>query len=635
MAVFGTQFFRGSTNSLSFQYLFNVQRKLYVFAIFILFVNGANNESTLHSGETHSVDSNVQPTNSPSKIENEKDLQPNYGVVVVRERSNTSKEKTFCVAQFNGENIASSRKTAVFHRLVDRITSDFCSNVQPENHTSEIIFITYNTSCDVSAKIRQIEKYYNSSGVLISVPTAFSVKKLKIPEKTTVNPQFLIAFISVSSANEIHDIQGDKEVLAFQSIFETSFFDFSLCIIWFIAVITVSIGSYWSGVLRASLYHNKQIECGVVAKKSRRSQSVTKHSTVEEEPYLNVSPIWVLVFVIFMAGMLLALYNFYNYLVYVIIGLFVLASIMSLFSCVDQIAKKTLPTGVLSKNVIICLTNTKTPIYQLFILIIAIALPLFWFFTRKDQHSWILQDILGILFSINMLRTIRLPSFKICFILLCLLFFYDIFFVFITPLITSKGDSVMVEVATGGGKYEGNGEGGKVGEQLPMVLRVPHFTFINDSDATHTCIRAGMSYSLLGFGDILVPGLLVSYCHAFDVIYSTPYKLYYVTTCIFYGLGLIATFIGLYLMHGVAQPALLYLVPFTIIPVVLIALLRKELRKFWFGPGDGSRPDESVEKVDGSSFSNPADANLLINSNSVDQQQENPTQQESANESKE
>ncbi|XP_076341653.1 signal peptide peptidase-like 2B [Tachypleus tridentatus] len=92
-----------------------------------------------------------------------------------------------------------------------------------------------------------------------------------------------------------------------------------------------------------------------------------------------------------------------------------------------------------------------------------------------------------------MLKSIRLPSLKICAILLVLLFFYDIFFVFITPFLTAKGESVMVEVATGGSSQE----------VLPMVLRVPHFSL----DPVSVCYQ---QYSLLGFGDILVPGLLVS-----------------------------------------------------------------------------------------------------------------------------
>ena len=34
----------------------------------------------------------------------------------------------------------------------------------------------------------------------------------------------------------------------------------------------------------------------------------------------------------------------------------------------------------------------------------------------------------------------------------------------------------------------------------------------------------------------------------------------------------------------IAQPALLYLVPTTVISVLIVSLWRKELRQFWIGP---------------------------------------------------
>ena len=80
------------------------------------------------------------------------------------------------------------------------------------------------------------------------------------------------------------------------------------------------------------------------------------------------------------------------------------------------------------------------------------------FFNFNNIIQLFLQDFLGIMFSINMLKVLRLPSLRICTILLSALFFYDIFFVFITPLFMS-GKSVMVEVATGHSSDE----------QLPMV----------------------------------------------------------------------------------------------------------------------------------------------------------------------
>lgn len=37
-------------------------------------------------------------------------------------------------------------------------------------------------------------------------------------------------------------------------------------------------------------------------------------------------------------------------------------------------------------------------------------------------------------------------------------------------------------------------------------------------------------------------------------------------------------------MNGIAQPALLYLVPSVVLPVVVIGLVRGELRQFYAGP---------------------------------------------------
>lgn len=89
----------------------------------------------------------------------------------------------------------------------------------------------------------------------------------------------------------------------------------------------------------------------------------------------------------------------------------------------------------------------------------------------------------------------------------------------------------MVEVATGGGSGVSGGTGGSASgssggeEQLPMVVRVPHLGY----DPLSVCWQR---YSLLGFGDILVPGMLVGFCHGFDLATANRRKIYYVTTLI-------------------------------------------------------------------------------------------------------
>ena len=92
----------------------------------------------------------------------------------------------------------------------------------------------------------------------------------------------------------------------------------------------------------------------------------------------------------------------------------------------------------------------------------------------------------------------------------------------------------MVEVATGGGSGVSGGTGGSGSgssssgggdEQLPMVVRVPHL----GNDPLSVCWQR---YSLLGFGDILVPGMLVGFCHGFDLATANRSKIYYLTTLI-------------------------------------------------------------------------------------------------------
>src|ERR1700742_3439095 len=129
----------------------------------------------------------------------------------------------------------------------------------------------------------------------------------------------------------------------------------------------------------------------------------------------------------------------------------------------------------------------------------------------------------------------------------------------------------MVDVATGGSSKSSRCGKQQVSEQLPMVLRVPHLLTSIDSTNDPLDVCFPNRDSLLGFGDILVPGLLISYCHAFDLIFTIPKRIYFVTSSICYALGLMATFGALYLMEGKAQPALLYLVPFTVIPPLVIA----------------------------------------------------------------
>ncbi|PNG62252.1 Signal peptide peptidase-like 2, partial [Tetrabaena socialis] len=118
-------------------------------------------------------------------------------------------------------------------------------------------------------------------------------------------------------------------------------------------------------------------------------------------------------------------------------------------------------------------------------------------------------------------------------------------------------------------------EGGSSGEYLPMLLRVPHFGF------------AGLGgYSLLGFGDIILPGLLVAYTRRLDLDLGLSLLRSYFPYCAAaYGAGLLLTYAALAgsWFGDQGQPALLYLVPCTLPTVVALGWARGQLGLMWRG----------------------------------------------------
>jgi hypothetical protein len=74
---------------------------------------------------------------------------------------------------------------------------------------------------------------------------------------------------------------------------------------------------------------------------------------------------------------------------------------------------------------------------------------------QTNSFFWISLNIFGACFCILSVSMLKLTSIKIATMLLVAIFFYDIFFVFITPFLTG-GTSVMLQVASG--SEDPNGE---------------------------------------------------------------------------------------------------------------------------------------------------------------------------------
>jgi hypothetical protein len=180
---------------------------------------------------------------------------------------------------------------------------------------------------------------------------------------------------------------------------------------------------------------------------------------------------------------------------------------------------------------------------------LALCLVLFWAFTK----NWVLNNILGIILIFFFLGTLKFSSIKIGMLLLCLAFVYDIFWVFFSSYIF--GSNVMVTVATG--------------LDLPIKLEFPHM-------GPFPTLRC----SLIGLGDLVLPGLLISFCNRFGHAMKT--SAYYVSSLLGYFCAIVICEYVV-VVHGVAQPALLYISPFCLLSVIAVALFRKEFSKMWSG----------------------------------------------------
>nr|DAD37157.1 TPA_asm: hypothetical protein HUJ06_007798 [Nelumbo nucifera] len=206
-----------------------------------------------------------------------------------------------------------------------------------------------------------------------------------------------------------------------------------------------------------------------------------------------------------------------------------------------------------------------------------IAFAVFWAVKQQASYAWIGQDVLAICLMLSVLQTARLPNIKVSSVLLCCAFFYDIFWVFLSPLIFHE--SVMIAVARG--SHSG-------GVAIPLLLRIPRY------------FDPWGGYNMVGFGDVLFPGLLISFTYRYDKsTKKSTLNGYFLWVMIGYGTGLFLTYLGLYLMDGHGQPALLYLVPCTLGLTVVLGMLRGELKSLW-SYGTDESPTSGPSSTSGS-----------------------------------
>jgi minor histocompatibility antigen H13 len=198
-------------------------------------------------------------------------------------------------------------------------------------------------------------------------------------------------------------------------------------------------------------------------------------------------------------------------------------------------------------------------------------------FYFNGKH-WALNNVLGISFCLQGISKLSLGTYKIAAILLAGLFLYDIFWVF--------GTDVMVTVAK-------NLDG-------PIKILFPR-SLVPDA------VTGKLELSLLGLGDIVIPGFFLSLLLRFDAhianlptnkvnIHTNFPKPYFHSALLAYFLGL-ATTLFVMIQFNAAQPALLYLVPACLGSSFLCAIVRGEVKELLdYSEEEEEKPEEEEEE---------------------------------------
>ncbi|BFG21995.1 hypothetical protein CerSpe_082690 [Prunus speciosa] len=459
-----------------------------------------------------------------------------------------------------GTSLESKEKHATNTRVVLADPPDFCR--KPKNMLSQEVILVHRGNCSFTVKANNAEAA-NASAILI-INNRTELFKMVCEDD---EPDVEIGIPAVMLPQDVgaileNDLMNKSKVSVQLYSPLRPVVDIAEVFLWLMAVGTIIFASYWSAwsAREAAIEHDKLL---------KDASDDSLHMEVDRSNSLvEISTTAAILFVVIASCFLVMFYKLMSFwFVEILVVLFCIGGIEGLQTCLVTLLSCFRRFKHAGESYV------KVPFFgavsylTLAVAPFCIAFAVVWAVYRRVSFAWIGQDILGIALIITVLQLVRVPNLKVGTILLSCAFLYDIFWVFVSKWWFHE--SVMIVVARG----DKSGEDG-----IPMLLKIPRL------------FDPWGGYSIIGFGDIIIPGLVVAFSLRYDWLANKKLRAgYFVWAMTAYGLGLLITYVALNLMDGHGQPALLYIVPFTLGTLLTLAQMRGDLKVLWTR-GEPERP---------------------------------------------
>ncbi|KAK4786526.1 hypothetical protein SAY86_010359 [Trapa natans] len=463
-----------------------------------------------------------------------------------------------------GPKLESKEKHANRTRIIVADPRDGCS--MPKNKLKGEVLLAHRGNCSFTTKLH-IAEQAGATAVLIVNSQKGLFKMVCEANETDININIPAVMLPLDAGESLEKLLTNftVSVQLYSPLRPTV--DVAEVFLWLMAVGTILCASYWSAysAKEAAIENEKLLKDG--------SDDLFQTQVSGSSGFVEINTISAVLFVIVASCFLIMLYKLMSYwFIEILVVLFCIGGIEGLQTCLVTLFSCFRWFGRAGNSFIELPLFGAVSHLTLVISPFCIAFAVLWAIYRTVSFAWIGQDILGIALIITVLQIVRIPNLKVGTVLLSCAFLYDIFWVFISKWWFHE--SVMIVVARG----DGSGEDG-----IPMLLKIPRM------------FDPWGGYSIIGFGDIILPGLVIVFSLRYDWLEKKCIKEgYFIWAMIAYGSGLLVTYVALNLMDGHGQPALLYIVPFTLGTFLTLGKQRGDLKRLW-ARGEPDRPCPHIQ----------------------------------------